>query len=62
MAPSGAAAAILLVAGGGYPEVVVANLDDAVTLAATLASDAARRHVRLAVPVDGPRAIVVTRR
>ncbi len=58
-------AAILLVAGGRYPEVVVTNLDDAPALARELASIAAGRGVRLAVspaPAGPAHAIVVSPR
>jgi len=41
--------AILLVAGGRYPQVVVTNLDDPGALARELGPSAARRGVRLAV-------------
>jgi len=58
-------AAILLVAGGRYPQVVVTNLDAAAGLARELFGEAARRGVKLSVPGVGTgdaHAVVVTRR
>jgi hypothetical protein len=58
-------AAILLVAGGRYPEVVVTNLDDPVGLVRELGPSARQRGVHLAVspaPDGAAHAIVVSPR
>ena len=58
------AAAILLVAGGRYPRVIVANLPDAAAIAAELEPDARRRGVELTVPehATAPSLDIVVRR
>ncbi len=56
------AAAILLVADGRYPEVTVANIDDAAVLAAELAEEADRRGVTLTLTpgaTDRTRRIII---